>query len=150
MQTQLPFFPDQTKLINSSVGVFQKDGFIYYLHNGSPIFCHEKNDKNAYMYITANLVVSGLCKCVEISNALGVKTRNIERYAQLLRQNGIDYFFNRQDKRGECYKMTEEKLKEVQIYLDEGFSQKRSAEKSGISESTVRYHLRSGKLKKKS
>jgi hypothetical protein len=44
MQMQLPIFPTSTKLINNSIGVFEKDDFIYYLHNGSPIFCHGKDD----------------------------------------------------------------------------------------------------------
>ena len=43
---QLPIFPGTTKLINAQVGFFEKDEFVYYLHNGSPIFCHTKNDLN--------------------------------------------------------------------------------------------------------
>ncbi|MCF6356711.1 MAG: hypothetical protein L3J54_02795 [Draconibacterium sp.] len=78
MQMQLPIFPANTKLINTSVGVFEKDDFVYYLHNGSPIHCHSKNDLNSYRYITADLVVAGLCKPSEIAKALGVGNRNIQ------------------------------------------------------------------------
>lgn len=45
MQTQLPFFPPTTKLVNSSVGIYENDEFVYYLHNGNPIYCHGLNDK---------------------------------------------------------------------------------------------------------
>jgi hypothetical protein len=38
MQMQLPFFPDKTKLLSPSWGIFKKDGFVYYLHNGSPVY----------------------------------------------------------------------------------------------------------------
>lgn len=58
---QLPKFPQTTKLVNSNVGFFERDDFVYYLHKGSPIYCHEKNDLNSYRYIIANLVVMGLC-----------------------------------------------------------------------------------------
>ena len=61
MQMQLPIFPNNTKLINAFVGVFEKDDFVYYLHNGTPIFIQEKNDLNNFRYITANLVATGLC-----------------------------------------------------------------------------------------
>jgi len=48
MQLQLPFFPDQDKYINSTLGLFKKDGFVYYLHYGSPIHCHVKDDRKSY------------------------------------------------------------------------------------------------------
>jgi hypothetical protein len=148
MQQQLPIFPPRTKLINSSVGFFEKEDFVYYLHNGSPIYCHAQEDKNSYMFITANLVVNGLCKCSEISKALGIKVRNIERYVDSFRKNGPDYFFNRPDKRGQCHKMTRSKIEEVQVLLDNGYSQQAAARHCGLSESAVRYHLRKGTLKK--
>jgi len=105
MQMQLPLFSGTTKLINSNIGFFEKDDFIYYLHNGSPIYCHEKNDLNSYRYITANLVVTGLCKPSEIAKALGISNRNIQRYAKSLREKGTDWFFNREEKRGKGYKL---------------------------------------------
>ncbi|MBP9512518.1 MAG: hypothetical protein KBF06_08545 [Bacteroidales bacterium] len=39
MQLPLPFFPTDTRMINSNVGVFSKDEFVYFLFNGSPIYC---------------------------------------------------------------------------------------------------------------
>ena len=148
MQMQLPLFPETTKLINSIVGFFKKDEFIFYLHNGSPIFCHHKDSLNNYRYILANLVVSKLCHPCEISKALGINQRNVERYAQKLREHGMESFFNQQDHRGECYKMTEPMLIQAQQLLDSENSQLKTANILGVSESCIRYHLRSGSLKK--
>lgn len=145
---QLPIFPESTKLINSSVGFFKKEDFIYYLHNGSPIFCHHVDSKNNYRYILANLVESKLCHASEISKALGISQRNIERYAQKLRQQGIESFFNQTDHRGECYKMTDPLLIQAQQLLDDGKSQLKAAKTLGVSESCIRYHLKGGSLKK--
>lgn len=103
MQTQLPIFPSQTKLINASLGVRRQDDFVYYLHNGSPVFCHHIDNQNNYRYILANLVTSGLCRCSELADALGVNRRNVERYAQSLRENGSDWFFGRPIQRGRGY-----------------------------------------------
>ena len=46
--------------------------------------------------------------------------------------------------------LSEEKIKQAQELLDNGESQLKTAKKVGVSESAVRYHLKSGKLKKKS
>ena len=149
MQMQMPIFPETTKLINGSVGFIKKEDFIYYLHNGSPIFCHHKDSMNNYRYILANLTVSKLCHPSEISHALGISKRNVERYAQKLREQGMESFFNQIDHRGECYKMTEGLLLAAQQLLDSGTSQLKTAKTLGVSESCIRYHLKDGTLKKK-
>ena len=145
---QLPIFPENTKLINSSVGFFKKDEFIYYLHNRSPIFCHHVDNINNYRYILANLVESKLCRSSEISRALGISQRNVERYAQKLMQQGIESFFNQTDHRGECFKMTESLVLQAQQLLEDGKTQLGTANSVGVSESCIRYHLRIGNFKK--
>lgn len=148
MQLQIPIFPDQTKLINSFIGFYAKDGFVYYLHNGSPIFCHAKEDRNSYRYIIANLVVNNMCSCSEISKSLGIQGKNVQRYAKDLRTKGMSYFFNREDNRGQCYKFTTSIQMEAQSLLNKGYSQQYVAKELGLSESAIRYHIRNGKLKK--
>lgn len=148
MQTQLPIFPENTKLINSSIGFFIKDNFVYYLHNGSPIYCHAKDARDSYRFILANLVVNDMCSCSEISRALGIQVKNVQRYAQDLRKHGMSYFFNREDNRGQCYKFTPEKQSQAQELLDKGHSQLQVAKAIGVSESAIRYHIRDGHLKK--
>lgn len=149
MQMQLPIFPKETKLINACVGVFEREDFVYYLHNGSPVFCHQKNDLQNYRYITANLVVTGLCRCSEVAQALGVSSRNIERYAKALREKGGEHFFNREEKRGSGYKLNEEDLEYAQRMINEFYSVADIARLMGITEGTLRYHIKKGTLKKK-
>lgn len=148
MQTQLPFFPDSTTLINSTLGFREQDDFVYYLHNGNPIYCHSKDDLNSYRFIMGNLVANNLCTISELSEALGVNRKNIERYVATFREKGAGYFFARKETRGRCYKITEELLPELQECLDNGWSYYRIADEYGISESAVRYHVNKGNLKK--
>jgi len=150
MQTQLPFFPSETKLINSTVGFREQDGTVYYLHNGNPIYCHEKNDRNGYRFILANLVVNKLCRICDLCDALGEGRKNIERYVKSYREAGAGYFFERKERRGQCYKMTPEKLSSIQSELDLGLSIYRIALNHDISEAAISYHIRNGNLKKKS
>jgi hypothetical protein len=149
MQMQLPIFPTSTKLINNCIGVFEKNDFIYYLHNGSPIFCHGKDDLNYYRFVTGNLVNTGLCTPIEIARAFGVSNRNIQRYAKALREKGSDWFLNRDDNRGSCHKVTEEVISQAQKLIDDFYSVSDVARLLGVTEGALRYHIKKGTIKKK-
>ena len=149
MQMQMPFFPSLTKLVNANLGFYELDDFVYYLHNGSPIYCHHKESVSSYRYICGNLVFNRLCSAAELARALGVNKRNIERYARAIKDNGTDHYFHKKDRRGQCHKMTSDVLEKAQQLLDSGKSQLKTAKELGISESSIRYHLRKGTLKKK-
>ena len=149
MQMQMPIFPSATKLINNTLGVRKQEDMVYYLHNGSPIFCHREQDLNNYRYILANLIENGLCTIKELSEALGINRRNIERYVKSLRQKGPDWFFNRQEKRGACYKVNEEMLSEAQRLIDEFYTVADTARLLGVTEGALRYHMKKGRIKKK-
>jgi DNA-binding transcriptional ArsR family regulator len=150
MQMQLPFFPSDTKLINASVGFREQDGTVYYLHNGNPIYCHVKDDRQGYHFALASLTVNKLCTISELSCALGEGRKNIERYTKAYREKGAGHFFERKERRGDCYKMTPEKLTAIQCALDSGLSIYRIALNEGVSESAISYHIRKGNLKKTS
>ena len=149
MQMQLPLFPRDTKLVNATLGIREDAGMVYYLHNGSPIFCHEKSDINHYRFICGNLVTTRLCRASELADALGVNRRLIERYAKKYREKDTEGYFNKQDRRGQCFKMTPEVLTKVQDLLDQGLSQEAIARQLHISSSSIRNHLKKGTLKKK-
>ena len=149
MQLQLPFFPSETKLINASLGFFEKDKFVYYLHNGNPIYCHSRADRNSYRFILGNLVTNKLCTITELHESLGEHRKNIERYVKAFQEKGAGHFFSRKETRGQCYKMTEELKATIQSHLDEGWSYYRISKHYDISEAAIRYHIRAGYLKKK-
>ena len=140
MQTVLPFFPEKTKLINSTIGVYRKNGIVYYLQYGKPFYCHDQNDHSCYRFSLANLVVNKACSIKELSDALGVPRKNIERYAKALREHGAGYFFGHVVGRGQCYRMTPEKIALIQSDLDNGASIYRTALNHDISESAISYH----------
>ena len=149
MQQILPIFPDETRMINYQVGFKQIDDFVHYFVNGMPVYCHEKEDNNGYRFVLATLVNHNFCSIKEMGEALGVPRKNIERYAKALREKGMAHFFNRKETRGQCYKLTPEKIKDAQEFLDDGYSQQGTAKTIGVSESAIRYHIKSGRLKKK-
>ncbi len=146
---QLPIFPESAKLVNPILGFYKKEGIVYYLHNGSPIFCHGEEELNSYRYITANLVDSGLCGSSELSRALGVNKRNIERYTKHLREKGASWFFERTDRRGQSHKMTDALMAKAESLINEFYSVSDVARMIGVSEGALRYHIKKGNIKKK-
>ena len=114
-----------------------------------PVYCPEENDKNGYRFVLATLVNNGFCSIRELSEALGVNKKNVERYAKDLRDKGMAHFFSRKETRGQCHKFTPEKINEAQHLLDHGHSQYGTAKAIGVSESAIRYHIKAGTLKKK-
>jgi biotin operon repressor len=149
MQQILPIFPSDLKMVNFRVGFKQEDDFVHYFVNGMPVYCHQVDDKNAYRYVLGTLVNNNFCSIKELSEALGVNKKNLERYAKDLREKGMSHFFNRKETRGQCYKFTPDKMNEAQRLLDQGYSQYRTAKMIGVSESAIRYHIKAGSLKKK-
>jgi biotin operon repressor len=139
MQMQIPIFPKETKLINASLGFYEKEDMVYYLHHGSPVFCHNVGDRNSYRYILGYLVNARLCRISEISQTLGINRKNVERYARALDDNGIDWFFNREDNRGKCHQMTDTRMREAQKPIDEGLSNKVIGARIGVIMPTVMY-----------
>ncbi len=150
MQMKLPIFPVTTKMLSDSWGVFEKDDMVFYLHCGMPVYVHSKDDMNNYRYITANLINVHACSPSQLSKVFGVNTKNFERYSKRLKEGGLESFFNAQDNRGQCYKMSKSKLETAQELIDKGYSQLKTAKEIEVSESAIRYHLRIGNLKKKS
>lgn len=45
--------------------------------------------------------------------------------------------------------MTPDRIKQAQEYLDLGYSQLKTAKNINVNETTIRYHLKKGTLKKK-
>jgi predicted ArsR family transcriptional regulator len=148
-QMQMPFFPTNTKLINSTLGYFEKDGTVFYLHNGLPIYIHAVNDMNYYRFVSATLVENGLCTISELAQALCVNEKNIQRYVQSLRLKGAKWFFNREEKRGQCYKLDSTKFERAQEALYKEVPVRQIAKELQVTEGALRHHIRTGKLKKK-
>jgi len=149
MQLLLPIFPHDVKLINPCLGVFEKEGIIFYLHNGVPIFSHKSEDLKSFRYITSNLIIQGVCHKIEIQKCFGVSYDSVKRSEKKLREKGERAFFTEENRRGSCYKLLPTTLLRMQAYLDAGKNNSEIARLESVSEGAVRYAIKTGKLKKK-
>ena len=93
MQLLLPMFPKEAKLISESLGVYEHEGLIQYIVNGLPVYCHSKEDRNAFRFITSNFIHQGLCRKVDVERAFGVSEDTVGRSYKKFVTKGEAGFF---------------------------------------------------------
>ena len=148
-QLLLPIFPIDTRMITPALGVREVDGSVYYLHSGMPIFSHEQNDLHKFRYITSNFLMQGLCKNVDIVRTFHVSTDSVRRWKKKLIEQGESAFFSEDKRHGHSHKLLPHVLKRIQAKLNKGQSVNSIAKQEGISEGSIRYGVKTGKLEKK-
>ena len=148
-QLLLPIFPKDTEMITPILGVYRDQGQVYYLLSGMPIYDHDEDDLTKFHYITSHFILKGLCKNKDIQRTFNVSSQSIKRYKRLLSEKGEIAFFGEEKRRGSSYKLTPNVLERIQKELDKGRSNYSIAKEEGISEGSIRYALKKGRLKKK-
>src|SRR5215210_193776 len=122
MQLKLPLFPKETRLFNSSFGLFSKGGNVIYLHCGQPVGMHEEEDHNSFRHKIASFIELGLCTQSEVVSILHVSADSIRRCRKQYRQDGEAAFFAPDKRKGKSHKMLPAVLQRVQAQLNEGKS----------------------------
>ncbi len=56
MQLPLPIFPEDTKMISKSLGVYENDSIVQYIANGLPIYSHGSEGLQSFRFITSNFI----------------------------------------------------------------------------------------------
>ena len=148
MQLQFPFYPKEARLINPHVGVYERGDFVQYIVNGMPIFSHGKEDINLFRYITSNLISQGLCRKVEIVRTFGVSEDSVSRAYKKFKERGADGFFGTEARHGHAHKILGERKVRILRKIDKGQSVNSIAIEEGVGESSIRYAIKQGYLKK--
>ncbi len=148
-QLLLPIFPRDTKYITPTLGVREFSGSVYYLHSGVPIGSHLLGDHKQFRYITSNFLKEGLCKSKDIVDTFHVSEDSVRRYKKKLIKYGPSAFFGKDKRHGQSHKLVGEVLIRIQKKIDLGKSVNSIAKGEGISEGSIRYCIKVGKLEKK-
>ena len=147
-QLLLPIFPVATEYLTSTLGVYRNEDFVYYMHNGVPIFSHSSSDMNRFRYVTSHLLVQGLCQNVDIERVFHVSTDSVRRWKKKLSEVGEAAFFSPVIAHSSSHKLLPDVLLRIQTKLDAGSSVNSIAKKENISEGSIRYAIKQGRLKK--
>jgi hypothetical protein len=148
-QLLLPLFSADAKMITSVLGVHKRGDEVYYLLSGMPIYSHFEYERNKFHYITSHLILQGLCKNKDIVRTFHVSSQSVQRYKKILSEQGEEYFFRPDLRKGKSHKLLPDVLERIQGKLDQGKSNYSIAKDEGISEGSIRYALGKGYLKKK-
>lgn len=147
-QLLIPLFPPDSRMITLTLGVRKENETVYYLHSGVPIFSHESGDMNMFRYITSNLILQGLCKNQDIVDTFHVSVDSVSRWKKKLLEEGEKAFFKPETRHGRSHKLLPHVLDRIQGKLDDGKSAYSIAKEEGISEGSIRYAIKQGRLKK--
>ncbi len=152
VQTQLPFFPVGSTHITSWLVFEKKDDRITYFNGGLPVFEHAEDDDTTFRMITAQFVVNGAAKQMDIVRAFGVTQISVKRAVKLYRKEGTQGFYKTKRVRSAAV-LIPEVLSEAQSLLIDGKDITEVAEELGIKRDTVYRATLDGRLfkvKKKS
>jgi transposase len=148
LQLQLPIFPSCLTLINRQVGFQKKDGRIYYFCGQLPVFSHEEDDLASFRFITAQLVLSGNVKQIEIAKAFGVPYISVKRSVKRLRERGAHGFFAKPKGRSP-HVLTPQVVEKAQRLLYNGHKPSVVAKKLNLKANTINKAIQAGRLHKK-
>jgi len=149
MQLQLPLFPSGCTLISDCLGVYEKDTLVQYIVNGLPVYAYPKDDLKAFRYITSNFIHQGLCRKTEVERCFHVSEDSVQRAYKRFVEKGESGFFGDDARKGTAYKITGDLRLRIQHKLDKCQSVNSIAKQEGIVESSIRYGIKQGYLKKR-
>ncbi len=145
-QVQLPVFPIGTTAITSELGFERQGQQIVYFNGHLPVFTHQVDDLGSFRFFTSQLIANGTASQSQIATAFGVPLITVKRYCRLFREQGAAAFFHRPP-RQRGYRLTPERLVEVQALLDEGLSVPEISKQTGLLATTLRKAIKQGRLK---
>lgn len=149
-QQILPLYIEGESQINEKIHYeYNKESAtIYYYLYCHPLYSHEVKDRTSFQLVTAQLIVYGHCRNVEIVKAFGVSSISVKRAVKKYRTGGISAFVKKRATRG-AKVLTDEMLLKAQKLLDEGESRTNVAQNLGIKSNTLSKGIQAGKLTEK-
>jgi transposase len=143
---RLPQYHDEPLHVSDAVSVVRRDGVVWWFHQGMPIGAHAESDVASFRHQSSMLCDGGACALVEIERAFGVSAISVKRALKQYRAGGARSFF--EVKRGvrEGPVMTPARLREIQVLIDQGLSDRQIGERLGLKRDTIYRTVKSGRL----
>jgi transposase-like protein len=146
-QLQLPIFPTDSILINSTLAFKNDLGKVTYFYGNLPVFSHDENDIKAFRMITSQFYVNGSATQSEIAKAFGVTLMSVKRSVKLYRTQGINGFYAPRKTRGPVV-LTDVVLEKIQQSLNEEKSVNDIAVEFGLKKNTIDKAIRASRLQR--
>jgi hypothetical protein len=112
------------------------------------VYCHSKDDYNAFRFITSNFIYQKICRKVDIERFFNVSEDSVSRAYKKFVKKGESGFFGADARQGKAHKIVGGRKDRIQEKLNNGQSVNSIAKEEGLRESAIRYAIKQGYLKK--
>lgn len=145
-QLLLQGFPDGATRIGSTLSVLKKDGRITYFTGSDNYFWHAEADTEGLRFAISTLIANGHVRACEVeASNLGIAHRTLMHWGRQLAEDGPGSFFTPRLRRSGAV-ITDAKRAECGRFLDAGETIAGAARLTGVSDSTLRKAVRSGRV----
>ena len=145
-QTFFPVFPEDTKMINSDIGLKKIGEKILYFNGGMPMYQHHKDDYQSFRYITSQMIDLKTVRHVEIVSTFQVSKESVNRWLRIYRQEGASGFFQKKKVVKQGSVLTDDVLPKAQGLLNLGKTSKETGEELNIKPDTIQKAISSNRL----
>ena len=145
-QLLLPGFPDGAIRIGSTLSVLEKAGRVTYFLGEDSYFSHATSDRAGQRMALTALMDNGHVRACEVEQSeLGIAHRTLMNWNRQYVERGPGSFYEPRIGRGAAV-MTDEKAAECGRLLNEGATIAVAARSAGVSDSTLRKAVKSGRV----
>jgi transposase-like protein len=148
MQRSLAVLPPGAHIVSPHLAVLIEEGRLVAYSAADPIYTCDLDDRDGIRLAAGMFSHLRLAGVSALAEALGVNRETVRRNRDLFAQGGVEAV--RSVPRGprKPYKLTEDARRSAQRSLDQGWSVNRTAKEVGLTEGTLRYQIRQGRLRR--
>jgi len=150
LQPRLPILPPDAQQISPALALSREGGRLTFFNAAGPIYTCEQDDRLGLRVAAAVLCDPrvSLVKPKPLAEVLGIHRSSIFLYRKRHEREGVSGLEERKRGPRGPHKFKGEVLARARRYLDQGLSNSQVGQRVGVTEGTIRYALRQGRLKR--
>ena len=148
LQPSLAVLPPSAQILSSRLAVLIDEEQLVAYSGSDPIFQCALDDHDGLRLAAGMFSHLRLAGIGALAQALDVNRETVRRNRDLFAQGGVDAVRSRTGGPRQPYKLKEAARQAAQRCLDQGWSVNRTAKEVGLTEGTLRYQLRQGRLRR--
>ena len=146
MQQILPLIPSGATKVNEKLSCVLECGHMRYFLYMIEIGFHRDDDRSSFKHKICELILSGVCRNVEVIRAFGISPTSLKRWLRDYSEKGSGVFYRERGTRGGAV-LTDDVLLHAQILLDQGLTRNEVAKKLSVSCDVIRKAVKDGRLR---
>ena len=148
LQRSLRVHPASAHVVSPRLAVLIDDGQLVAYSAADPIYTCRLDDRDGMRLAAGMLSHLRLAPDTALAKALGVNRETLRRNRKLFEQGGVEAVRCRTGGPRAPYKMTDAVRRQAQRGLNQGWSVRRTAREVGLTEGSLRYEIRQGRLRR--